>query len=192
MVPGVRPVFSSSLPPSILSAAMRQGIVALTFVFLVAPLVGPGLSPVQAQTPTSSVERQSYVKTFARPGEATQTVYVWGGVDQPGIWKIEPQTGLVELFSVVNPSRFGVETTDTRSEVMIRIHRTTGGQTEVVHEMKLDQLLEMRPSQRPMLKAEDVIEVRTIEKRKFSLQRVSTIVGTLSSLTLLAIRIFDL
>jgi len=171
---------------------MRQGIATLTFVLFVAPLFGLGLSPAQAQTPTASIDRESYVKTYARPGEATQTVYVWGGVDQPGIWKIEPQTGLVELFSVVNPSQFGVETSDTRNEIMIRIHRTTNGQTQVVHEMRLDALLEMRPSQRPMLQAEDVVEVRTIQKQKFSFQRVSTIVGTLSSLTLLAIRIFDL
>ena len=170
---------------------MRQGIAVLTFVLL-APLFGLGVSPAQAQTPTTSVDRENYVNTYARPGEATQTVYVWGGVDQPGIWKIEPQTGLVELFSVVNPSQFGMETTNTRSEIMIRIHRTISGQTEVVHEMKLDKLLEMRPSQRPMLQAEDVIEVRTIQKQKFSFQRVSTIVGTLSSLTLLALRIFDL
>jgi hypothetical protein len=154
-------------------------------------VVGTGfLSEAHAQSP--SVSRSDYVNTYARPGQATHTVYVWGAVSQPGIWKIEPETGLVELFSVVQPSGYGVQTPGTRSKVRLRIHRSEGGTMEVVNELTLSKLLDLTPSQRPSLQAQDVIEVRTIEQRRFSFSTVSAVIGTLSSLTLLVIRIFDL
>lgn len=142
-----------------------------------------------ASTPT--VPSENHVHTYARPGHATQTVYVWGAVSQPGIWKIEPNTDLVELFSVVHPSGYGVETTDTRKKVVLRIRRSAGGQTRVAHEMDLDELMDMRPSRRPTLRGGDVLEVRTVEKQKFDFERFGSILGTLSSLVLLGLRIFD-
>lgn len=139
---------------------------------------------------TSDFEgQQGNVYTYARPGEATQTVYVWGGVDRPGVWRIATDTDLVELFSVVHPGGYGAEGTGTRTEIVFRINRSSGGTMQVVHEMRLQNLLEMNPAQRPTLQAEDVIEVRATQSRKFSFSTVSTVVGTLSSVTLLVIRL---
>jgi hypothetical protein len=134
---------------------------------------------------------EDYVNTYARPGEATQTVYVWGAVGTPGIWEIEPGTGLVELFSVVRPTGYGEESPGTRTKVLLRIHRTTDGETRVVTEMRLSELLAMPPPERPFLRPQDVVEVRNIQTRKFSLETVGTVIGTLSSVTLLVIRIFE-
>jgi protein involved in polysaccharide export with SLBB domain len=134
---------------------------------------------------------EGYVNTYARPGEATQTVYVWGAVGTPGIWEIETGTGLVELFSVVRPTGYGQESPGRRTRVRLRIHRTTNGETRVAHEMRLSELLEMAPQERPSLQPQDVIEVRSVQTRKFSFETVSTVVGTLSSVTLLIIRLFD-
>jgi protein involved in polysaccharide export with SLBB domain len=116
-------------------------------------------------------------------------VYVWGAVSQPGIWKIEPGTGLVELFSVVRPTGFGTESPRTRKDIVIRIRRSTGGVSRVAHELELEDLLDMPPDERPSLQPEDILEVRTVEKRGFSFRTFSTIVGTLSSVTLLIIRV---
>ncbi|MEF8797728.1 MAG: hypothetical protein V5A48_14835 [Salinivenus sp.] len=157
-------------------------------MLLLTAMSGPGV--VKAQ-PDLGGAGEDYVNTYARPGEATQTVYVWGAVGTPGIWEIETGTSLVELFSVVRPTGYGEQSPGTRTKVLLRIHRTTNGETRVAHEMQLSELLEMPPSERPALQPQDVIEVRSVQTRTFSFQTVSTVVGTLSSLTLLAIRIFE-
>ena len=162
--------------------------------FLCAPMLlltamsGPGV--VKAQ-PDLGGAGEGYVNTYARPGEATQTVYVWGAVGTPGIWEIETGTNLVELFSVVRPTGYGEQAPGTKTRVLLRIHRTTNGKTRVAHEMQLSELLEMPPPERPSLQSQDVIEVRNVQTRTFSLQTVSTVLGTLSSVTLLVIRIFE-
>jgi hypothetical protein len=154
-------------------------------------ILGVTVSPVPVEAQPSLDGEQEYVYRYAPPGEATHTVYVWGGVDKPGIWRIEPDTDLVELFSVIYPSGYGQESPEARTNVRMRIHRSTNGDPRVVAEMNLDALLGMTPQERPSLQDGDVIEVRTVEKRKFSLNTVGTVVGTLSSVTLLIIRLFD-
>jgi hypothetical protein len=64
-------------------------------------------------------------------------------------------------------------------------------ETQVVHEMKLEELLDQSPAQRPSLQPQDVVEVRMIEERKFGFELIGTVVGTLSSLTLLILRLAD-
>lgn len=163
---------------------------ALLLSFGLLPALHLASSAHAQDTPTSSTIRSEHVYTYARPGHATHTVYVWGAVNQPGIWKIEPGTDLVEFLSIIRPSGFGVETASTRQDVILRIHRSTRGESRVVHELKLDELLGMTPSRRPSLQAEDVLEVRTVEKRKFSFQTFTSVLGTVSSLVLLGLRIF--
>jgi hypothetical protein len=157
-------------------------------MLLLTAMTGPRAARAQ---PDLGGAGEGYVNTYARPGEATQTVYVWGAVGTPGIWEIETGTNLVELFSVVRPTGYGEESPGIRTRVLLRIHRTTDGETRVAHEMRLSELLQMRPQERPSLQPQDVIEVRNVQTRKFSFQLVSTVVGTLSSVTLLVIRIFD-
>lgn len=147
-------------------------------------------SPVHAQS-SRAVRSSDHVHTYARSGHATHTVYVWGAVDQPGVWKIEPSTGLVEFFSVVSPRGYGVEGAGTKKEVTLRIHRSSDGDPQLVREIQLNDLLELPRSQRPALQAGDVLEVRTKEERKFSFETVTGVLGTVSSLVLLGLRIFD-
>lgn len=147
---------------------------------------------VSAQSSPRVEGQKGHVNTYARPGQATQTVYIWGAIDNPGVWEIGPDTGLVELFSVVHPSGYANESLGTETQVTIRIHRTRNNEMRVVSEMPLEKLLELSPSERPSLQGQDVIEVRTVQKRKFGFQIISTVVGTLSSLTLLIFRLVDL
>ena len=149
------------------------------------------LLTVLASPSASHAQEEEYTYRYARPGQATPEIYVWGAVDQPGVWEVAPETDLVELFSVVRPTGYGTETIDTKSEVIVRIRRTEDGQTRIVHESQLGAILSQAPSQRPSLQSGDVIEVRTVESRKFSFSTVGTVVGTLSSVTLLVLRILD-
>jgi hypothetical protein len=169
-------------------------LVVLPIALLLVGSMGDGHQSARAQSPLSqeTVTRDDYVNRYARPGRATQTIYVWGAVSQPGIWEVEKGTGLVELFSVVRPTGFGTESPRTQREVVVRIRRSSNGRSRVAHEFELQELLERSPDERPALEAGDILEVRTIEERSFSFRTFSTIVGTLSSVTLLIIRFSDL
>ncbi|NBC86180.1 MAG: hypothetical protein GVY25_08315 [Bacteroidetes bacterium] len=145
----------------------------------------------RAQEPTAEAPRSDYVHTYARTGEPTETVYVWGAVATPGVWEVEPGTGLMELFSVVQPTGFGTDPPGTDRKIRLRIHRTQNGETIVAHEMELQDLLDRRPAARPSLQPHDVIEVRTIETRTFGLRTIGSVVGTLSSVALLVIRVLE-
>jgi len=152
---------------------------------------GPWVPASLAQVGGDRSTGEQQVYTYARPGQETITLYVWGAVNQPGVWKVAPKTGLVELFSVIQPRGYGIESPSTDTDVVVRIHRTRDGETRLIDELEMAELLEMRPADRPQLRGEDVIEVRAIENRTFGFSLVGTVVGTLSSVTLLVLRILD-
>jgi hypothetical protein len=149
--------------------------------------------PAIAQEPTTArpLPPEEYVNTYSRPGRATHTIYVWGAVSQPGIWRVEKGAGLVEFLSVVRPSGFGVETPGTNQKVVLRIRRTEGGESRIVHNLTVEELLDIAPGDRPSLQAGDVLEVRSVSRRGITFQTVSTVVGTVSSLVLLGFRLAD-
>jgi hypothetical protein len=170
---------------------MRAVTAGLLLSFALWIGVGPWVSASRAQVGTDRSAGEQQVHTYARPGQETITLYVWGAVNQPGVWNVAPKTGLVELFSVIQPRGYGVESPATDTDVVVRIHRTRDGETRLIEELEVAELLEMRPAERPQLQGEDVIEVRTIENRTFGLSLVGTIVGTLSSLSLLVLRLLN-
>ena len=47
---------------------------------------------------------QSYVNEFARPGQPTMTLYLWGAVGTTGIWRVERDVDLIQLLSVRSPA----------------------------------------------------------------------------------------
>ena len=177
----------------------RIAILLITALVLY-PLSGSIASfapPAHAQEPTEptttpALPPENYVNTYARPGRATHTIYVWGAVSQPGIWRVEKSAELVEFLSVVRPSGFGVESSGTNQSVVIRIRRSNGGESRVVHKLTAEELLDLAPSERPSLQAGDVLEVRTVTRRGITFRTISTVVGTLSSLILLGFRLADL
>jgi protein involved in polysaccharide export with SLBB domain len=156
-------------------------------------LVGLHAPPVYAQvTPSASAPSEdAVVYRFAGPGQATETIYVLGAVEKSGIWNVEPTTGLVELFSLVRPSGYGVQGAQTSQEVRIRIYRSTNGASRVALDETLSDILAMGPNRRPSLEGGDVVDVTVVEDRTFSIGTLSTVVGTLSSLVLLGLRLFD-
>ena len=111
---------------------MRTSTIGLLLMLAVALSVSPWVSISHAQVGADRSDGERQVYTYARPGQETITLYVWGAVNQPGIWKVAPKTGLVELFSVIQPRGYGVESPSTDTDVMVRIHRTRDGQTRLV------------------------------------------------------------
>jgi len=162
----------------------KAGLLVLVAVLCTAPA-----STALAQSIPSG--EAGFVNEFFRPGRATNTIYVWGAVGAPGIWKVEEGIGLMELLAAAQLQGTGVQGTGTRTVTTIRVRRTTGNDRRIVYEERLDDMLEAGPDSYPTIRDRDVVEVNTRTKRRFGFQAISTVVGTVSSVALLTIRLID-
>lgn len=147
-------------------------------------------------------EVEPYV--YARPGQPTITIYVWGAVGRPGIWHVEQGVSLIDMLSLVNP-QLGAnlrEEADVRRT--LRIYR--GGaasapaegspgptsERELVFEAPLEEVLSVA---RPPLQLQhgDVLAVEAeTQTRIFTLRNFASIIGTAATLLLLVIRLSEL
>lgn len=139
--------------------------------------------------PTLDQERESFIYDLARPGRATQTVYVWGAVGRPGIWRIEPGTNLIELLSAARVPSISTEMRETRRITFLSIYRGEGSQRHKIYEAKLQDLIAEEQSTYPVLQDGDILEVEQREKQRLSFRTVAQYVGTASALTLLVLRL---
>jgi len=128
------------------------------------------------------------VNTFARPGQATMLVNVWGSAGSPGIWRIERNVDLIDFLSVVQVPGIGLDEAGTRSKTYVVIYRTVGGERREVFRRRVKDLLQEGASY-PGLQPNDVLSIEVEQRREIGLQVVSGIIGTASSLTLLFLRL---
>lgn len=177
-------------PPSVLSIRspmVRSHVCALT---LLLACIGPGT--IFAQTPVGvpqGIERGAgQINQFARPGQPTLIVNVWGGVGQPGIWRVEQNVDLIELLSVVQVPGLGIENPGIRQKTLITLYRVEQGRHREVYKENLAHILQ-DGSALPMVQDGDVLAVTQVRRRNFGLTFFSSIVGTASSLTLLILRL---
>lgn len=129
-----------------------------------------------------------FINTFARPGQPTIQVYILGSVGASGIWRIEPQTDLIELLSAARVAGIGQDQPDYRQRVNLRIYRAIEGDRQKIYDEQLNNVL-AEGAAYPPLQAGDVIEVETERRRTIGLALLSQIVGAASSLTLLVLRL---
>jgi len=138
---------------------------------------------------------------YARPGQPTMTLYVWGAVSRPGIWVVEREASLVEVLSLVNIQAEGGLQEGVRENRFLRIYRgsgadgTSGGpysERSLVFETPLD---DVRVSSQPPsgLRDGDILSVE-VERRRtwFTLRNVTSVLGAAASITLLIIRLGEL
>jgi hypothetical protein len=107
---------------------------------------------------------------------------VWGAVNQPGLWRIEQKTDLVQFLSVVGVPAIGRDEAGVRIKVMISLYRTVQGTRRQVYTRDVEEIL-AEGAEYPILENGDILEVETIERRSIGLRFVSTLIGTASSLT---------
>ncbi len=141
-----------------------------------------------AQSPALTTQG---VNQYARSGRSTITVFIWGEVGTPGVWRVEPDVDLIELLSVVGVTGVGVDEPDMSQRISLRIYREEGGQRSEIYSQQLDHLLTGGRAY-PTLQDRDILEVVTRRRRRLGLQTVALIVGTVASITLLALRISEL
>jgi hypothetical protein len=149
-------------------------------------------NPASAQEPTgaSGTGISTQINTFARPGQATMLVNVWGGVGTPGIWRVERTVDLIDLLSVVGVPGIGLEEVGTRSKTYVVIYRTIGGERREAFRRNVKDLLQDGISY-PSLQANDVLSIEVERRRRIGLQAISSVVGTTSSIILLVLRLSE-
>lgn len=148
-------------------------------------VLGLYAAPISAQDLPSS---ESFIHTFARPGQPTIQVYIMGSVGTAGIWRIEQDTDLIELLSAANVSGFGENPPDHRTRVNLRIYRTNSDTRAMAYEARLDDVL-AEGATYPPLEEGDVLEVETQRRRTLGIALASQVIGAASSLTLLILRL---
>lgn len=165
---------------------------SLHIVPLVISLVGlllPLHVAVAQQSPPPDLDRsQRVVQEFARPGEATVLLNVWGSVNRPGLWRVKREADLVELLSVVGVQGVGRNDAGTHSKTIVSVYRNIDGRRRQVYRRNVKDIL-AEGATYPTLMDRDVLEVETIRRRSIGFQTISTIVGTASSLASLIVLI---
>lgn len=139
------------------------------------------------QTPLPS--EMELTQRYAPPGVPTQTIYIWGSVGVPGVWRVEQDIDLVELLSAARLTGVGRDDPGVRESNRIQVYRRSGGEgRELVYEASLDDVLSPGATY-PTLQDQDVIEVETVTRNRFGFRDAISLIGTGASLTLLVLRI---
>lgn len=167
---------------------------AAAALLLLALVVTIGTETAQAQGFGRIAETESNVAYFyhARPGEATVQVSVWGTVPRPGIYELPDTTDLDKLLTMA-----GGAPMEARQEgrepprITVRLYRPQGGERARIFEAPLERMLEGE-AQYPALRDDDIIVVETVRSQQpFTWRDALSVVSSLGTLTLLALRIFD-
>ncbi len=153
-----------------------------------------GNSPTTAQSLDRLADTEASVAYYfyARPGDATVQVSVWGTIGNTGIYEVPTDTQLDKLLTMA-----GGAPIDTRQrgqdpdDIRITLYRTgEDGDRTIVYEEPLEHLVQN--PEYPALQDDDILVVELERARTpFRFRDVLGIVSSLASLTLLGLRIFD-
>jgi hypothetical protein len=146
-------------------------------------------------------DTQSNVAYFyhAQPGEATVQVSVWGTIPRPGIYEVPDSTDLDKLLTMaggapVEPRQANRDP----STIIVRVYRADGenvpnetSDRALIFESELDKMLKGNVMY-PTFRDDDIIVVETIRPRqRFTWRDAISVLSSVGTLTLLALRIFD-
>ena len=169
---------------TVCSLASRLAALSLLTIAIAAPLAaqegGPTVGYV-GEVPTNSPNHFYYVQ----PGEIATRVSIWGTVRAPGTYFIRPNVNLAEAISLA-----GGPTTNPRSEdinrvITVRVYRLEGDQRILAYEETVGNMI-AEPGAYRRLQNEDVIEIETVEDRKWTMRDTITVIGATAT-TLLAV-----
>jgi len=168
--------------------ALRLGLLSL--------LLASGLALTAPATHAQSISRIEQTETnvrsfyyYVQPGSATIRAHVMGTVRNPGLYVINEGTRLDELLSLSGGAILDERERLTRRHITIRLLRPTDeGQTTVFENTsETGHLNSITP---PRLQDGDVLEVEVVNRRRFGLRNVLTLVNTVA-LVALAIERFS-
>lgn len=149
-------------------------------------------TPAAAQAPrnpTDVIAQGTSYHVFALPGEATIELLVLGNAAS-GVYVVGETTSLTELLALAGGAGGNDQNTTATIERTVRLLREQGGQRVVVYEAELNEMLRA-PSAHPALMDGDMLTVETEVHNRFNLVSTLSIVTSLTSVTLLILRIVD-
>jgi hypothetical protein len=148
------------------------------------------VAPALAQrNPTDVISQGTAYRVFAQPGESTIEVLVLGDASS-GVYVIGEGVDLSKFLALVGGAGGQTRSTDVVVTTTIRLLREEGGQRSVVYEAPLEELLR-NPSAYPSLQEGDIFTIDTEARRRFNLRETLSIVSSLTSITLLVLRLVD-
>ena len=170
-------------------SGLRWNEFLATFAMMV---VAYSLAPA---APAQSVEAYEY----ARTGRPTMTLYVWGDVSRPGIWRVERDLDPIEFLTLLNVQTGGTEQ-EVREKRYLKIYRHEGI-SAATHGPDIDRILAFEAELEEVFTGTSDLEFRdgdvlTLEvetsRKFFTLQNVSSLIGTAATLVLLIFRLGEL
>ena len=108
------------------------------------------------------LETNASVYIFARPGDATKRVYVWGAVLKPGLYEVVTDTDLSALLSLAGGPIRPIRTDEVQQRVTLRLHEMEGSVRRLTYEASVDSLLQR---DLPMPGEGDVVEILISQHR---------------------------
>jgi hypothetical protein len=135
---------------------------------------------------------------FTKRGDLPIYVSVWGAVRLPGRYEIPEGTNLGQLLSLAGGPGFdtrgaivGIDYRDRqrRGKTHIRVSRSEGGNTSIVLESRIDELLRKNIRNFDLIDG-DVVMIDMVQR--FNFLDIFMIVSTSSSMVLLLDRIFNI
>lgn len=153
-----------------------------------------GAAPTAAQSLDRLEETETSVAYYfyARPGDATVQISVWGTVGSTGIYEVPVDTQLDKLLTMAGGAPIDArQRGQDPDDIRITLYRTgDDGDRTVVYEEPLQDLI--RNTSYPALQDDDILVVELERARTpFRFREVLGIVSSLASLALLGLRLFD-
>ena len=146
-------------------------------------------STAQAQGQAGELEQSgtSY-HSFVRSGELTVEVLVLG-TGSDGVYEVGLDTPLDQLLALAGGAQV---TSDALDEVTLRLFRQEEGGRSLIYEAPLERMLK-EPGQYPALQDGDVFVMETPGEsgERFTWRDAVSIVSSVASLTLVAVRLFS-
>lgn len=150
--------------------------------------------PAAAQSLDRLQETETSVSYFyyARPGDATVQVSVWGTIGGTGIYEIPEDTKLDKLLTMAGGAPIDArQRGQDPDDIQIKLYRTNDdGEREIIYDAPLERLIE--DTTYPVLQDDDIMIVE-LERARTPLRfrDILGVASSLASLTLLGIRLWD-
>ena len=139
------------------------------------------LQPSAAYAQDLQLPEQSYVNEFARPGQPTMNLYLWGSVGSTGIWRVERDVDLIQLLSVAQVPGIGASQQNVRQNFILHIYREVDGERTQIYEEEIQNLIGGGAKTVPPLQDGDILAVETQTRQRISLNLIFTTLRTVSS-----------
>lgn len=152
-------------------------------------VVGPAAVHAQEFGRIAETETNVSYFFFARPGQATVQVSLWG-VPRSGIYEIPDGTDLDKLLTMAGGAPIGTrQENQDPPRITIRLYRPSESREDPVLEVRLEKMLAGDVTY-PILQDDDIIVVETVQPvQGFTWRDGLSLVTTTASLTLLVLRL---